>query len=66
MKTQWPAYSMYLINLFLKAASPKSSPELTGITVIDVLVTRRATVSPMAGTAKTPRQVGAGTMGAAG
>lgn len=37
-----------------------------GITVIDVLVTRRATVSPMAGTAKTPRQVGAGTMGAAG
>lgn len=37
-----------------------------GVTVIDVLVTGRATVSSMAGTAKTPRQVGAGTMGTAG
>lgn len=37
-----------------------------GVTVIDVLVTGRATVSPVTGTAKTPRQVGAGTMGATG
>lgn len=34
-----------------------------GVTVIDVLVTGRATVPPVAGTAKTPCQVGAGTMG---
>lgn len=66
MKAQWAAHRMCLINMFPKAAFPKSSPELTGLTVIDVLVTGRATVSPVTGTAKTPRQVGAGTMGAAG
>lgn len=37
-----------------------------GVTVIDVLVTGRATIPPMAGTTKTPSQVGAGTMGATG
>lgn len=42
------------------------SPELTGVTVIDVLITGRATIPPMAGATKTPHQVGAGPMGAAG
>lgn len=37
-----------------------------GITVINVLITGRATISPMAGTAETPLQVGAGTAGATG
>lgn len=37
-----------------------------GVTVIDVMVTGRATITPMAGTTKTPLQVCAGTMGAAG
>lgn len=37
-----------------------------GVTVIDVLVTGRASVPPMAGTTETPHQVGAGTVGATG
>lgn len=37
-----------------------------GVTVIDVLVTGRPTIPPVAGTAETPLQVGAGTMGATG
>lgn len=37
-----------------------------GVTIIDVLIAGRATVTPMTGTAKASRQVGAGTMGAAG
>lgn len=49
-----------------RTAPPTGSPELTGITVIDVLVTGRATIPPMAGATKTPRQVGTGPMGAAG
>lgn len=45
---------------------PRVFPELTGVTVIDVLVTGRPTIPPVAGTAETPLQVGAGTMGATG
>lgn len=41
-------------------------PVLTGVTVVNVLITERASVSPMADTPEAPRQVGAGTMGAAG
>lgn len=37
-----------------------------GVTVVNVLITERASVSPMADTPEAPRQVGAGTMGAAG
>lgn len=50
----------------LESSASGSSPELTGVTVIDVLVTGRATIPPMAGTAETPLQVGAGTVGATG
>lgn len=37
-----------------------------GVTVIDVLVTGRATVAPMADAVETPCQVGAGSMWATG
>lgn len=37
-----------------------------GVTIIDVLIAGRASITPMTGTAKTSCQVGAGTMGAAG
>lgn len=37
-----------------------------GVTVIDVLVTGRPTIPPVAGTAETALQVGAGTVGATG
>ena len=41
-------------------------PALTGVTVVNVLITERASVSPTADAPEAPWQVGAGTMGAAG
>lgn len=66
MKAQCWAHSTGLMNMLPRAAAPKSSPELTGVTVIDVLITGGATVPSVAGTAETPGQVGANAMGATG
>lgn len=49
------------------APAPSAArPALTGVTIIDVLVARRATEPAVAGAAETPGQVGAGAMGATG
>lgn len=53
-------------HILQSSTRPGNSLELTGVTVIDVLITGGAAVPPMAGAAETPRQVGASPVGATG
>ena len=66
-KQQHSARTWYdLMGGFPGEGSAPKIPALTGVTVVNVLITEGASVSPVADAPEIPWQVGAGTMGAAG
>lgn len=55
-----------LMGGFPGEGSTPKIPTLTGVTVVNILITERASVSPVADAPEASRQVGAGTTGTAG